>query len=83
MAKRVVKYEDLYGYKDVIHVINNDKGYEDGWYLKEIEMNFGDGKRLANALIAKGIDVKYDKDREIWEAKDSHWGNCYWYPYTN
>lgn len=81
MARKVVKYEDLYGYEDVIHVIESDDGYEDGWYLQEIEMDYGDGKKLADALIAKGYDVKYDEDEEMWEAEGSHWSDCYWYPY--
>lgn len=85
MARRVVKYEDLYGYEDVIHVIESDEGYEDGWYLKEIEMDFGDGKKLADALIAKGYNVEYNEDDEMWELKDKdcHWGDCYWYPYID
>ncbi len=83
MGRKVVKYEDLYGYEDVIHVIECDKGYEDAWYLKEIEMDYGDGKKLADALIAKGYDVKYDEDDEMWSLDDCHWGDCYWYPYTN
>jgi hypothetical protein len=83
MGRKVIKYEDLYGYEDVLHVINGDEGYEDGWYLKEIEMDFGNGKKLADALIAKGYEVKYDEDMKVWESGDSHWNDCYWYPYTN
>lgn len=85
MARKVVKYEDLYGYEDVLNVITNKKGYEEGWYAKEIEMNYGDGKKLADALTEKGYDVKYDEDDEMWMIDDGattcHWGDCYWYPY--
>jgi hypothetical protein len=81
MARKVIKYEDLYGYEDVIHVIDNDEGYEDGWYLKEIEMDFGDGKKLADALIAKGYKVKGNEDDNLWSLEDCHWDDCYWYPY--
>lgn len=85
MATKVIKYEDLYGYEDVLNVIEGKEGYEDGWYVKEIEMDYGDGKKLADALTEKGYDVCYDSDEEQWflTSRDCffHWTDCYWYPY--
>ena len=81
MARKVVKYEDLYGYEDVLCVIENEEGFEDGWYQKEIEMHFGDGEKLADALIEKGYEVKYDSMWKMWSMDDCHWSDCYWYPY--
>lgn len=83
MATKVVKYEDLYGYKDVIEVIKGTEGYEEGWYTQEIEMDYGDGKKLADVLALAGYDVKYDEDEVTWylEKEECHWTDCYWYPY--
>ena len=82
MARRIVKYEDLYGYEDVLCVIENEEGFEDGWYQQEIEMNYGDGEKLADALIEKGYEVKYDSMWKMWWMDDCHWSDCYWYPYS-
>lgn len=73
-----IGYETPYGFADV-------KKYLDGrleFYGDEIEMDFGDGLKLANYLKKKGEQVNYCPSQETWSIPgECHWGDCYFYPY--
>lgn len=70
-----------YGINDVKRLLNN-KAPEAWWGREEIEMDFGDGSKLANYLTKKGIDVKYNEEDERWFVKGKYnFGDCYFYPY--
>lgn len=72
---------DPYGINDVKRLLNN-KAPEAWWWREEIEMDFGDGSKLANYLTKKGIDVKYNEEDERWFVKGKYnFGDCYFYPY--
>ena len=80
--------EGPYGFEDVKKLISG-KGKRAWWFLKEIEMDYGDGKKLADWLIKRGIQVQSDtsssidddQDQEWWVEDEYHWGDCYFYPY--
>ena len=74
-------YRDPYGINDIKRLLNN-KAPEAWWGREEIEMDFGDGSKLANYLTKKGIDVKYHEEDEVWFVKGQyHFNDCYFYPY--
>lgn len=68
----------LYGRADVI-------AYLDGkleFYGNEIEMDFGDGLKLAKYLHKRGKQVYGCPSEEIWSIPGQcHWTDCYFYPY--
>lgn len=76
--------EGPYGFEDVKKLILGD-GKPDWWLLQEIEMDYGDGKKLADWLTDQGVEVQNDPEDEDWWVDDGfheyHWGDCYFYPY--
>ena len=79
-------YEECpYGLEDVKKLILGD-AKKDWWRFDEIEMDYGDGKKLADWLIDQGVEVQYDPEDEDWCVNDGfneyHWGDCYFYPYA-
>lgn len=80
-------YFTPYGYRDAIKVLNRTAP-EYYWHLKEIEMDKGDGVKLARYALKKGmpikVDINSDPDYPEFYLKDGiseyHW-NDYFYPY--
>ena len=78
-------YFTPYGYKDAAKVLNG-KAPEYYYHLKEIEMDRGDGIKLARYALKKGLPVmvneKSDPDYPEFAIKGNyHWENSYFYPY--
>lgn len=74
-------YEGPYGVEDVKALLSGS-GDSDWWYLKEIEMDFGDGEKLVSYAKSLGKPVMYDEDNEHWYVpKEYSWTDCYFYPY--
>lgn len=93
IAKKIINLEDnnTYGYGGEPYGIEDVKDYIFGkcskeWkFLNEIEMDYGDGQKLANWLKEKGVPVE-EIDEDCWQVKDDygikyHWNDCYFYPY--
>ena len=84
-------YFTPYGYRDAAKVLNRTApAYY--WHLKEIEMDRGDGIKLANYALKKGLPVMLDKnsdpDYPEFYLKDGsseyHWGDYFYtYGFTN
>ena len=80
-------YFTPYGYRAAAKVLNRTAP-EYYWHLKEIEMDRGDGIKLANYALKKGLPVMLDKnsdpDYPEFYLKDGsseyHWGD-YFYTY--
>lgn len=80
-------YFTPYGYRAAAKVLNRTAP-EYYWHLKEIEMDKGDGIKLANYALKKGLPVMLDKnsdpDYPEFYLKDGsseyHWGD-YFYTY--
>lgn len=73
-----------YGYRDAARVLNG-KAPQYYWHLKEIEMDRGDGIKLARYALRKGLPVMVDKNSdpdypEFAIKGEYHW-NDYFYPY--
>lgn len=73
-----------YGYRDAAKVLNG-KAPEYYYHLKEIEMDRGDGVKLARYAMRKGLPVMVDKNSdpeypEFAIKGEYHW-NDYFYPY--
>lgn len=69
-----------YGLADVKKYLNGKLEFY-GW---EIEMDFGDGAKLAKYLEKQGKDIQFDKDLEEWRIPGRcHWGDYYFYPYPS
>lgn len=67
-----------YGLSDVKKYLNGRLEF----YGNEIEMDFGDGLKLAKYLKQQGKQVNYCPSQETWSIpRDCHWGDCYFYPY--
>lgn len=80
-ASTYAENDDPYGVSDVKKLING-KAPQWWWHRKEIEMDFGDGEKLARYLKNKNVDVYYIEDDEMWYVpKEYHWTDCYFYPY--
>lgn len=84
MENRNNPYFTPYGYKDAAKVLNM-KAPEYYYHLKEIEMDRGDGVRLARYAMRKGLPVMVDKNSdpdypEFAIKGECHW-NDYFYPY--
>ena len=84
-------YFTPYGYRDAAKVLNRTAP-EYYWHLKEIEMDRGDGIKLANYALKKGLPVMLDKhsdpDYPEFYLKDGsneyHWGDYFYtYGFTN
>ena len=72
------RYAIPYGFADVKKYLNGKLEF----YGNEIEMDFGDGLKLANYLKKKGEQVNYCPSQETWSIPgECHWGDCYFYPY--
>lgn len=57
-------------------------GDSDLWNYSEIEMDFGDGPKLAKYLKSKNKTVNYDERNEVWYIpSECHWTDAYFYPY--
>ena len=94
IAEKIIDLEDnnTYNYGGEPYGIENVKDYICGkcsrdWdFLNEIEMDYGDGEKLANWLIAKGVKVEQPNEN-YWQVKNEHaavkyhWTDCYFYPY--
>jgi hypothetical protein len=79
--KKITESIDPYGLYDVKRMLNY-RAPEDWWVKREIEMDFGDGSKLASYLSKKGVDVKFDSEAEMWFVKGKyHFSDCYFYPY--
>ena len=77
-------YFTPYGYRDAAKVLNG-KAPEYYYHLKEIEMDRGDGVKLARYAMRKGLPVMVDKNSdpdylEFAIKGEYHW-NDYFYPY--
>lgn len=80
-------YFTPYGYRAAAKVLNRTAP-EYYWHLKEIEMDKGDGIKLANYALKKGLPVMLDKNSDLdypeFYLKDGsseyHWGD-YFYTY--
>lgn len=77
-------YFTPFGYRDAAKVINR-KAPEYYYHLKEIEMDYGDGIKLARYALRKGLPVMVDKNSdpdypEFAIKGEYHW-NDYFYPY--
>ena len=71
-------YNTPYGLYDAKRWINGKLEF----YGQEIEMDFGDGFKLARYLQKKGTEVNYSPTEEIWSIPGQcYWGDCYFYPY--
>ena len=84
-------YFTPYGYRAAAKVLNRTAP-EYYWHLKEIEMDKGDGIKLANYALKKGLPVMIDKnsdpDYPEFYLKDGsseyHWGDYFYtYGFTN
>ena len=84
-------YFTPYGYRDAAKILNR-AAPEYYWHLKEIEMDRGDGIKLANYALKKGLPVMLDKnsdpDYPEFYLKDGsseyHWGDYFYtYGFTN
>lgn len=84
-------YFTPYGYRDAAKVLNRTAP-EYYWHLKEIEMDRGDGIKLANYALKKGLPVMLDKNSDLdypeFYLKDGsseyHWGDYFYtYGFTN
>lgn len=84
-------YFTPYGYRAAAKVLNRTAP-EYYWHLKEIEMDRGDGIKLANYALKKGLPVMLDKhsdpDYPEFYLKDGsseyHWGDYFYtYGFTN
>lgn len=73
-----------YGYRDAAKVLNG-KAPQYYWHLKEIEMDRGDGIKLARYAMKKGLPVmvnkKSDPDYPEFAIKGEYHWNDYFYPY--
>lgn len=68
----------LYGLADVKKYLKGKLKF----YGNEIEMDFGDGLKLAKYLKGRGNRVNYCPSQETWSIPgECHWGDCYFYPY--
>ena len=79
-------YFTPYGYKDAAKVLNG-KAPEYYYHLKEIEMNQGDGEKLARYARKLGLPVVQDPDDDpdyptFYILGKYHW-NDYFYPYPS
>ena len=77
-------YFTPYGYRDAAKVLNG-KAPEYYYHLKEIEMDTGDGVKLARYAMRKGLPVMVDKNSdpdypEFAIKGEYHWDD-YFYPY--
>ena len=77
-------YFKPFGYRDAAKVINR-KAPEYYYHLKEIEMDTGDGVKLARYAMRKGLPVMVDKNSdpdypEFAIKGEYHWDD-YFYPY--
>lgn len=77
-------YFTPYGYRDAAKVLNG-KAPEYYYHLKEIEMDRGDGVKLARYALRKGLPVMVDKNSdpdypEFAIKGEYHWDD-YFYPY--
>ena len=67
-----------YGRADAIAYLNGKLEF----YGNEIEMDFGDGLKLAKYLKKQGKQVYACPSEEIWSIPGQcHWTDCYFYPY--
>ena len=73
---------DPYGLYDVYRLLRG-KAPDSWWSRKEIEMDFGDGLKLAKHLSRrKGKTVKFNADNETWYVPGQYyWNDCYFYPF--
>lgn len=74
--------DEPYGAYDVKRLVSG-RAPDYWWVKKEIEMDFGDGAKVAAYLKKKGVDLKFDSDNETWFVKGQyHFTDCYFYPYA-
>lgn len=77
-SQRYVGYNQPYGRADAIAYLNGKLEF----YGNEIEMDFGDGLKLAKYLHKRGKQVYACPSEEIWSIPGQcHWTDCYFYPY--
>ena len=71
-----------YGLVDVKKLLSGQ--HQEWWHTKEIEMESGDGERLAKYLAKKGLEVIYDEENEMWSIPNEYsWTDGYFYPYED
>ena len=69
---------DLYGLSDVKKYLSGKVDF----YGDEIELDYGDGFKLAKYLRKQGKPVWFSPSMECWYIPgECHWYNCYFYPY--
>lgn len=77
-------YFTPYGYKDAVKVLNG-KAPRYYYHLKEIEMDSGDGAKLANYAKKLGLNVIQDPDSDpdypTWYIPGEYHWDDYFYPY--
>ena len=77
-------YFTPYGYKDAMKVLNG-KAPTYYYHLKEIEMDSGDGAKLANYAKKLGLNVIQDPDSDpdypTWYIPGEYHWDDYFYPY--
>lgn len=75
-----------YGYRDAAKALNG-KAPEYYYHLKEIEMDRGDGIKLAKYALRKGlpvmVDMNSDPDYPEFAIKGEYHWNDYFYPYPS
>ena len=84
LESRYNPYFSPYGYKDAAKVLNG-KAPKYYYHLKEIEMDTGDGVKLARYAMRKGLPVMVDKnsdpDYPQFAIKGEYHWDDYFYPY--
>ena len=77
------RYNNIpYGLVDVKKLLSGQ--HQEWWHTKEIEMESGDGERLAKYLAKKGLEVIYDEENEMWSVPNEYsWTDTYFYPYED
>lgn len=82
-------YFTPYGYRDAAKVLNKTAP-EYYWHLKEIEMDTGDGRKLARYALRKGLPVMVDPDDDpdyptfyLDDGSNKYHWDDYFYPYAS
>lgn len=74
-------YFTPYGIKDVRKVLTG-KAPTYYYELNEIEMDYGDGAKVAAYAEKLGLEVRQDMDDDTYYIPGKyHWSDCYFYPY--